>query len=83
MQAISSLKSTVEGAREDLRDEQKTRSHADARIQQRVTHLADTIGTEIDDATIADDDKLVTLVREESRAVVAIPPQSIAMSNRS
>ncbi|MBX0296655.1 hypothetical protein [Haloarcula nitratireducens] len=76
-QAISSLKSTVEDeiedVRDDLRDEQKTRSRADARTQQRVTHLADTIGTEIDDDAIADDDKLVTLVREGPRAVVADP----------
>lgn len=60
--AKSDLQDEISALREDLVDEQKTRSRSDALIEKRVTHLADELDTDVDDIAIAED-KLVRLLR--------------------
>lgn len=60
--AKSDLQDEISTLREDLVDEQKTRSRSDALIEKRVTHLTDELDTDVDDVAIAGD-KLVRLLR--------------------
>lgn len=67
--AKSDLRDEISALREDLVDEQKTRSRADALVEKRVTHLADELDVDADDAVVATD-KLVRLLRRGPDDVV-------------
>lgn len=60
----------VEDVRQDLINEQKTRSRADSEMEQRITTLADEVGVDDLDTALAGEDKLVQLVRNGPDAVI-------------
>lgn len=67
---VDANESNIEDVRQDLINEQKTRSRADSEIEQRISTVADEVGIDDLDTDLAGDDKLVRLAKNGTDAVI-------------
>lgn len=67
---LGDLRDDIQDVHEEVIDEQKTRSRADAKIERRISHIADDLSVEVSEDDIMGDDRLMRLARNGAEDAV-------------